>query len=446
MLFMTLNPASLGIWLLQMVCILFPMLLYQSFFRKKFGQKKIQKQILGLLCGLSIIICMTFPLTFGSDFHLDFRFIPLIVSFFYGGFSTGLILTAVMMVYRFLLGGEGVYLEGVGIPFFTLVIFAFILPRYDKWKKNKQIFFSYLCLTLSFLFFIFEARFLTGYTFTKHEFLLWFIFCIFNYITFWMVLYLQTSLKEMEEMSSKVIQFEKSHAINHLLVYISQQIFSPILSSKQSLNQMKGDSSLSPGQSFYITQALNELNQAEHSLKDYMTIMDPQYNNQSSILLTKMIQETVQMINPFASLNNVELQFLSTAENDMTVKDYTLLRFALLNLIKNGVEACGPGGRVDVFLHELIDQFYILIEDNGPGLSDDIISHLGQPLHSGKDNGTGLGIAVAYKITESLGGKIEVESKPGAGTTFSLYFPKKNFILGAEDHSPRAGFKGKTDA
>jgi two-component system sporulation sensor kinase B len=435
MLFMIVNPASLGIWLLQMVCILFPMLLYQSFFRKKFGQKKIQKQILGLLCGLSIIICMTFPLTFAKGFHLDFRFIPLIVSFFYGGFSTGLILTAVVMVYRFLLGGDGVYLEGLGIPFFTLLIFAFILPRYNKWKKNKQIFFSYLCLTLSFFFFVFEAKFLDGYTLTNHELFLWIIFFIFNYITFWMVLYLQTSLKEMEEMSTKVIQFEKSHAINHLLVYISQQIFSPILSSKQSLNQMKDDSSLSPGQSFYITQALNELNQAEHSLKDYMTIMDPQHNDENSIKLTKMIQETVQMINPFASLNNVELQFLSTAENDITIKDYSLLRFALLNLIKNGVEACGPGGRVDVFLHELIDQFYILIEDNGPGLSAEVLSHLGQPLHSGKDNGTGLGIAVAYKITESLGGKIEVESKKGVGTTFSLYFPKKNFILVHKDLS-----------
>jgi two-component system, sporulation sensor kinase B len=429
MLFMIVNPASLGIWLLQMVCILFPMLLYQSFFRKKFGQKKIQKQILGLLCGLSIIICMTFPLTFAKELHLDFRFIPLIVSFFYGGFSTGLILTAVMMVYRFLLGGQGVYVEGLGIPFFTLLIFALILPRYDKWRKNKQVFFTYLCLTLSFFFFVFETHLLDGYTFTKHELLLWIIFCIFNYITFWMVLYLQTSLKEMEEMSTKVIQFEKSHAINHLLVYISQQIFSPILSSKQSLNQMKDDSSLSPGQSFYITQALNELNQAEHSLKDYMTVMDPMHNDQNSIKLTKMIQETVQMINPFASLNNVELQFLSTAENDIMIKDYTLLRFALLNLIKNGVEACGPGGRVGVFLHELIDQFYILIEDNGPGLSAEVSSHLGQPLHSGKDNGTGLGIAVAYKITESLGGKIEVESKKGIGTTFSLYFPKKNFIL-----------------
>jgi len=426
---MIVNPASLGIWLLQMVCILFPMLLYQSFFRKKFGQKKIQKQILGLLCGLSIIICMTFPLTFAKELHLDFRFIPLIVSFFYGGFSTGLILTAVMMVYRFLLGGQGVYVEGLGIPFFTLLIFALILPRYDKWRKNKQVFFTYLCLTLSFFFFVFETHLLDGYTFTKHELLLWIIFCIFNYITFWMVLYLQTSLKEMEEMSTKVIQFEKSHAINHLLVYISQQIFSPILSSKQSLNQMKDDSSLSPGQSFYITQALNELNQAEHSLKDYMTVMDPMHNDQNSIKLTKMIQETVQMINPFASLNNVELQFLSTAENDIMIKDYTLLRFALLNLIKNGVEACGPGGRVGVFLHELIDQFYILIEDNGPGLSAEVSSHLGQPLHSGKDNGTGLGIAVAYKITESLGGKIEVESKKGIGTTFSLYFPKKNFIL-----------------
>jgi nitrogen-specific signal transduction histidine kinase len=60
---------------------------------------------------------------------------------------------------------------------------------------------------------------------------------------------------------------------------------------------------------------------------------------------------------------------------------------------------------------------------------------LGQPLHSGKENGTGLGIAVAYKITESLGGKIEVESKKGVGTTFSLYFPKKHFIIDNKESS-----------
>jgi two-component system sporulation sensor kinase B len=372
---------------------------------------------------------MTFPLTFDKDFRLDFRFIPLIISFFYGGYSTGLILTALMMIYRFLLGGVGMYLEGIGIPFFTLLVFAIILPRYDKWRQSKQIFFSYLCLTMSILFFVFETRLLDGYAFTRHEIFLWIIFCVFNYITFWMVLYLQTSLKEMEEMSTKVIQFEKSHAINHLLVYISQQIFSPILSSKQSLKQMSEDSSLSPGQSFYITQALNELNQAEHSLKDYMTIMDPQQNDQGSIKLTQMIQETVQIIHPFSSLHNVELQFLSTAENDLTLRDYSILRFALLNLIKNGVEACTPGGRVNVFLHELIDQFYIIIEDNGPGLSAEVLSQLGKPLHSGKENGTGLGIAVSYTITESLGGKIEVESKKDIGTTFSLYFPKKKFMI-----------------
>lgn len=427
---MIVNPSYLGIWLLQVVCILFPMLLYQSFFLKKFGQTKIQKQILGILCGLSIIICMTFPLTFERDLHLDFRFIPLIVSFFYGGFSTGLILTALMMIYRFLLGGPGMYLEGLGIPFFSLLIFAIILPRYGKWKQPKQIFFSYLCLTLSILFSVFETQMIDGYIFTKHEIFLWIIFCLFNYITFWMVLYLQTSLKDMEEMGTKVIQFEKSHAINHLLVYISQQIFSPILTAKQSLLNVKDESNLSPGQSYYMTQALNELNQAEHSLKDYMTIMDPQHDDHAPIRLNQMVEETVKMIHPFASIHNVELHFLSTVENELTLKDYSLLRFALLNIIKNGVEACAPGGRVDVFLHELIDQFYIIIEDNGPGLKPEVISQLGNPLHTSKDNGTGLGIAAAYKITESLGGKIEVESKKDTGTTFSLYFPKKNFILG----------------
>jgi two-component system sporulation sensor kinase B len=426
---MIVNPGYLGLWLLQTICILFPMLLYQSFFRKKFGQKKIQKQILGLLCGLSIIICMTFPLTFGNDFRLDFRFIPIIVSFFYGGFTTGLILTALMMVYRFLQGGAGVYLEGIGIPFFTLLIFAIILPRYQYWKQSKQVFFTYLCLTLSILFFVLETQLIGEYTFSKHELLLWAVFCIFNYITFWMVLYLQTSLKEMEEMGTKVIQFEKNHAINHLLVYISQQIFAPILSARDSLTNLAEGSNFSPGQSYYMMQALSELNQAESSLKDYISIMDPQSNEQDSIELTKMVQETVQMIHPFALVHNVELHFLSTAENDLILKDYSLLRFALLNIIKNGVEACAPGGRVDVFLHELIDQFYILVEDNGPGLSQEVLSQLGKPLHSGKENGTGLGIAVAYKITESLGGKVEVESNKNTGTTFSLYFPKKNFIF-----------------
>jgi two-component system, sporulation sensor kinase B len=426
---MIVNPAFLGIWLLQMVCILFPMLLYQSFFRKKFGQKKIQRQILAILCGLSIIICMTFPLSFGKGLILDFRFIPFIISFFYGGYSTGLVLTALIMIYRLLIGGTGMYLEGLGIPFFSLIVFAIILPRYDKWEQKKQIAFTYLCLTLSILFFTFETQNLDHYVFTKHEIIHWITFCILSYITFWMVLYLQTSLKEMEEMNTKVIQFEKSHAINHLLVYISQQIFNPILTAKGFLSLLNKDSSFTPRQTHSITNALNELVQAEQSLKDYMNIMDPMQKEHNQVDLTNMIQGTIQMISPFALLHNVEVHFLSTAEKDFSLKDFSLLRFALLNLIKNGVEACTPGGRVDVFLHELVDQFYIIIEDNGPGLSSDVLSRLGTPIHSDKQNGTGLGISAAYRITESLGGKVEVESKTNVGTTFSLYFPKRNLMI-----------------
>lgn len=432
---MIVNPASLGIWLLQMVCVLFPMLLYQSFFRKKFGQKRIQKTILAVLCGISIMICMTFPLSLDNGLRLDFRSIPLITSFFYGGFSTGLILTALMMIYRILLGGPGVFMEGLGIPFFELLIFAFILPRYDKWKQKKQIFFTYLCLTLTIIFYLFETIMFSGYVFTKNEIILWMIFCILNYITFWMVLYLQTSLRDMEEMGTKVIQFERSHTINHLLVYISQQIFSPILMAKDSISKIKDDANLSADQSSSITQAIKNLNQAEESLRDYMIVLDPELKPHESIPLEKMIQDTIQLIHPFAEFHNVELQFLSTAENDLILKEYSLFRYALLNIIKNGVEACAPGGRVDVYLHELIDQFYIIIEDNGPGLPQEVLSHFGKPLHSQKENGTGLGIAAALKIIESLGGKMEVESKQEVGTSFSLYFPKKNFIAKSKTFS-----------
>lgn len=121
----------------------------------------------------------------------------------------------------------------------------------------------------------------------------------------------------------------------------------------------------------------------------------------------------------------MQLLYTSTAEEDVTIKgDPGMLRFALLNIIKNGVEACSPNGCVNISLHEMLKDVYIVIEDNGNGIPKQVLSQIGKPLSSGKLNGTGLGLASTYKITESMGGGVEVESDLNKGTVFSLYFPK----------------------
>ncbi|WP_335501661.1 ATP-binding protein [Neobacillus drentensis] len=127
----------------------------------------------------------------------------------------------------------------------------------------------------------------------------------------------------------------------------------------------------------------------------------------------------------FAKIHQVELIYTSTANDDVTIKgDPGLLRFALINIIKNGVEASAPKGSVNISLHEMLTDVYIVIEDNGNGMPKKILSQLGKPLASRKLNGTGLGLASTYKITECMGGRVKVESDVNKGTIFSLYFPK----------------------
>jgi two-component system, sporulation sensor kinase B len=422
---MMIVPSYIGLWLLQIFCILFPMILFQSFFRKKFGQKDVQKIIYCILCGISIIICMTFPVSINKDYILDFRFIPLIMAFIFGGYRVGLILSIVLIIYRFMIGGMGFYLGGLWMTILLLVAFYFILPRSGKWSPKWKRLYPYALLFLSLVFFALGTQFLDDYSFTSQEIVLWLWFSIFNFLTFWMVLYFHHSMLEMEDITTKVIQFEKNHTINHMLVYISQQMVAPLKTADGFLKRMQEEEKLSSEQSYYLLRTMNELKQAERCLEHYLTFMGEKWKEQGDLSFVTELEQVVDLMKSYADIHQVDLIYTSTAEDQISIKgDPSLLRFALLNIIKNAIEACSPKGRVNICLHEMLKEVYIVVEDNGIGIPPKILNQLGKPLPSGKVNGTGLGLASTFKIAESMGGRVEVESTMDEGTTFSLYFPK----------------------
>ncbi|MCL6573918.1 MAG: sensor histidine kinase [Bacillus sp. (in: Bacteria)] len=425
---MLIIPTYIGLWLLQIICILFPIVIYHSYFRKRFIHKNVQMKIFTVLNGLSIIICMTFPVSINEGYLLDFRFIPLIIAFIYGGYKVGLSLSILLIGYRFVLGGTGFYLGGLWMTVILLIAFWFILPRAEKWGIKWRAMYPLIILTISLVIFALGTQFLDDYTFSLAEIQLWFWFSILNFLTFWVLVHLHNSFKEMEEISEKVIQFEKNHTINHLLVYISQQMLSPLKSANCFLELMEQEP-LTKHQSLQLIQAKSELIQAERCLEHYLMFMDDKWKEQKDMSFVKELLNVVQLMKSYAQIQQVELIYTSTAEEDVSIKgDPSMLRFALLNIIKNGIEACSPNGRVNIYLHEMLKDVYIVIEDNGIGIPKQVLYQLGKPLSSGKVNGTGLGLASTYKITESMGGRIEVESVENNGTVFSLYFPKWSSI------------------
>jgi signal transduction histidine kinase len=107
--------------------------------------------------------------------------------------------------------------------------------------------------------------------------------------------------------------------------------------------------------------------------------------------------------------------------------DFKKLDRAFHNLLQNAFEAVPAGsGKVQIIARGLDDHVEIRVTDNGPGIPESIRNDLFQPFVTyGKEEGTGLGLAVVQKIVRDHGGEVKVESTGKSGTTFKLTLPLK---------------------
>jgi two-component system sensor histidine kinase PilS (NtrC family) len=114
--------------------------------------------------------------------------------------------------------------------------------------------------------------------------------------------------------------------------------------------------------------------------------------------------------------------------------DEDLLHRIVWNLVLNAVQAGGPGARVAVRLSRPgADQLplgvaieapvALAVADNGPGIPEGVRGRLFQPFVSGRAGGSGLGLAIVQRAVEAHRGVVLVDSVPGRGSTFTVYFP-----------------------
>ena len=99
------------------------------------------------------------------------------------------------------------------------------------------------------------------------------------------------------------------------------------------------------------------------------------------------------------------------------------LQAALMNLVKNAIEAMPEGGQLVARTHATRGGVALDLIDTGDGMDDNTIMRMFEPFYSTKNAGSGLGLPTARKIIEAHGGRISVQSETGRGTKFSLAFP-----------------------
>ena len=140
-----------------------------------------------------------------------------------------------------------------------------------------------------------------------------------------------------------------------------------------------------------------------------------------------MVASVAEFIKPLAARQGISIDVTTDPAVPSMEIDRTLLRQAVLNLIKNGLEAqaLSKGGTLTVTTRRLDDTIEIAVGDTGPGIAPEVGRRLFEQFFTTKPQGTGLGLSITRQIVEEHEGQIRWSSTPGAGATFTISLPIK---------------------
>jgi signal transduction histidine kinase len=138
--------------------------------------------------------------------------------------------------------------------------------------------------------------------------------------------------------------------------------------------------------------------------------------------LGALVADVAQRTGPLAESRGVALRADGVASGQVVV-DPSQLRQALDNLVRNAIDATPSGGRVDVTARCTGGGCVVEVRDTGRGIEPDHLPKIFDLYFTTKADGTGVGLAVTQQIVSAHGGTIEVDSRPGEGTTMRVRLP-----------------------
>jgi two-component system, sporulation sensor kinase B len=400
--------------ILHVVFILFMVLLFQMFTNDSDnGSKGFTLKF--LIMNLAVLVfTMMFPVVYSSGYVYDFKVIPMILAFIYGGKRVGFSTFLTMLVI-------GVFTSHVWI--FLVVnyaIYSVLLIPISKWYKRGT--WRYKIVLIS-VFYLFIPITRTCFLLQRNEIeqlLLMVSSTLIIWITLILTIYLIENRLEQLRVKNELMKAEKFNVVSQLAASVAHEIRNP-MTTVRGFMQLLQRETLTEEQKSFINISIQELDHAQDVINQYLSLAKPQTEEYEVFSLTDTINESVDVMSTYAVMSSIQIN--SHIENDLMVQGIKIeLKQVLLNLLKNAIEAIKENGEITVAAHVHKDgRIMVVIQDNGAGMPPDQLKVLGRPYYSTKEKGTGLGLTVCYQIIKRMKGEIQVESEQGVGTTFRIF-------------------------
>jgi signal transduction histidine kinase len=251
---------------------------------------------------------------------------------------------------------------------------------------------------------------------------------------------------ENSRLYSQMKERDRLAALGEMAAGLAHEIRNPLGAIKASAQFLEepdpGGTGQVDGQREFLNIIVEEVDRLNRVVGSFLDYARPSGGHPAPTDVNATVRRTMQLLGPECQSAKVAWTVeLSHAPPPVRI-DVEQLRQVLINLVRNAVQAMESGGELTLQTierhdHDMYGQLQKWIEirviDTGPGISPKVQGTLFVPFVTTKDRGTGLGLAISQRIVSAAGGRIDVRSHAGVGTTFVVRLPSAEEATGHED-------------
>jgi signal transduction histidine kinase len=234
--------------------------------------------------------------------------------------------------------------------------------------------------------------------------------------------------RKVQELEKAVARQERLAALGHLAAEVAHEVRNPLNAISMGLQRLQREfppREAAARQEFDDISAVirNEVKRLNQTIEDFLKLARPIKVQLQVCDINGLLREFETLMQEEAQSRGIQWQVSGASQLPSLLADRGQLRQALLNLVLNALQATPPGGRVSLEADTAGQQLRLRLRDTGSGIAPQALERIFDPYYTTKAGGTGLGLPIAQQIVQAHGGRIEVSSVVGQGSTFTVWLP-----------------------
>ena len=173
----------------------------------------------------------------------------------------------------------------------------------------------------------------------------------------------------------------------------------------------------------YLDVAKGEIVRLDYIITQFLEAIRPVSPQLKPVSLNDIVEKTLDLLRPELDNRGLNVKTRLAARLPAAPLDPAQMQQALVNLVKNAMQAMTKGGTLTLQTGAGADGVWVSVTDTGGGIPQEQINRIFEPFFTTKKRGTGLGLMIVQRIVRSHEGRIELESHVGRGTTFRIWLP-----------------------